>query len=211
MKKTLLFTFLLLCTLSVSAQVTFKPGIRAGANFSKITNTDLDGKTDFYISAFGALKLTRFYTMQPEIGYSRQGGEGNIVTTNYYYTDYNSYETQSVQNVDVELQYITFALINKFTLTNNFNIHVGPTFDIITNSSQYTYNDVDLGVTAGIGYTTPFGLGVEARVKKGFVNVVDNYYYNNQGNDYYDYNDNANNLVFSLGLTYSFNVTGSSK
>lgn len=205
MKKTLLFAFFLLSVFSATAQVTIKPGIRAGANFSTLTNTDLDAKTDFYVGGFAAIKLTKFYTMQPEVTYSRQGAEGQLRVT-----DYNGYTTS--RNADIELQYISLALVNKFTLTNSFNVHLGPTFDIIANSPGYLNADVDLGLTAGVGYTLPFGLTIEARVKKGVINVLDDYYYNDYNYSYDNYGwDNATNLVFSLGVSYSFNVTGATK
>lgn len=202
MKKALLFAFFLLGMLTASAQVSFKPGIRAGVNFANITHTDLDYKTDFYVGGYGALKLSRFYTMQPEISYTRQGGEGDIVVY-----DYNS-NTYFKQHVDVSLEYFSFALANKFTLNDNFNVHIGPTFEVGMNTRNGYNDDVDLGFLAGLGYEFPFGLGIEARVKKGLVDVVDGYYYDDSG---YDYEDVNSNLVFQVGLTYSFNVTGSSK
>ena len=71
------------------AQVTFKPGLRAGANFSHFTkgdefnyyydnngnqvSGDYSSKTDLYLGFYGALHLTKYYTLQPEINYSRQG------------------------------------------------------------------------------------------------------------------------------------------
>lgn len=203
MKNKLLFAFFMLGLFTASAQVTFKPGFRAGVNFSKLTNTDLDTKTDFYVGAIGALKLTRFYTMQPEIGYSRQGAEGNLS----YYDSYNG-ETYT-ENIDVKLEYVTFTLINKFTFTDAINFQVGPTFDIGTNANNAYEGNVDLGVTAGLGYTLPFGLSIEARVKKGIVDVLDTYYYND-GSGYY-YEDHSNtNLVFQVGLSYTFDVKGAS-
>ena len=204
MKKTLLSVIVLICSLTAVAQVTIKPGVRGGINFARLTNTDLDTKTDFYFSAFGALKLSRFYTMQPEIGYSRQGAEG---TMTYYDSFEDIYYTE---NLNVKLEYVTLTFINKFTLTDSFNIHVGPTFDIGANTRSEYVDDIDLGITAGIAYTLPFGLAVEARIKKGLVDVMDDYYYND--NDYYYGDDNVNsNIVFQVGLSYSFDVTGTNK
>jgi hypothetical protein len=204
MKKVVLVSLLFFAVLAVQAQVTFKPGVRLGANFSQITNTELGSRTDFYIGGFGALKLSKFYTLQPEITYSRQGGEGDVRVYDNNTGDYTN------QNLDVKLQYLSFCALSKFTFNDSFNVHLGPTFDIITNSDRYTYNDVDLGVTLGLGYTLPFGLGIEARVKKGLIEAVDTYSYNYDNSYYYDGNTGTN-LVFSLGLSYSFEVTGSSK
>lgn len=203
MKKVLLVSLLFFAVAAVQAQVTFKPGIRAGVNLSQITNTDLDSKTDFYVGGFAALKLSKFYTLQPEINYSRQGAEGDVRVYDNNTGDYTN------KNIDVKLQYLSFCALSKFTFNDSFNVHVGPTFDIITNSDRNTYNDVDLGVTLGLGYTLPFGLGIEARVKKGIVEAVDTYDYSN--NDYYYDGNTGTNLVFSLGLSYSFEVTGTTK
>lgn len=185
---------------AANAQVTFKPGIRAGVNFSKITQTDFDTKTDFYVGGFGELKLTRFYVLQPEITYSRQGA------SNGSYFDYNT-NTEIKLNGDIEVNYVSFAVINKFTFNDQFNVHVGPTLDFETDSNVRTNSDVDLAFTAGLGYTLPFGLTIEARVKKGIVDVIesDNYYY---GNFMEDYNTN---FLFQLGLSYSFDVKGTTK
>lgn len=202
MKKTLLFAFLILAAFTAEAQVTFKPGIRAGANFSQITNTNLDSKTDFYVGIFGALKLSKFYTLQPEVNYSRQGAEGDVEVFDYDTQSYNR------EHLDISLNYVSLSAMNKFTLSDQFNIQVGPTFDIITASKNDFSTEVDLAIAAGIGYTLPMGLSIEARVKKGIVDVVDYYY---TGNDYNDYNGTTTNLVFSLGLSYSFDVTGATK
>ena len=204
MKKILLIALLFFAAVSVEAQVTLRPGIRAGANLSSITNTNLDSKADFYVGGFAALKLSRFYTLQAEINYSRQGGKGDAMIYDNNTGNYTN------SNADISLQYISLSALNKFTLTDNFNVHVGPTFDILTNSSRYAYNDIDLGITAGIGYTLPMGLTIEARVKKGLIETVDSYYYNDSNNYYYSGNSGTN-LVFSLGVSYSFQVTGSSK
>jgi hypothetical protein len=211
MKKLL---FLVLCVLgfyTVDAQVTFKPGFRAGLNFSHFTEGDnyynnyyydtngnyipyestdnFSSITDFYVGFFGALKLTKFYTLQPEIDYSRQG-------SNYEYFD-----TNIQRNVSRKLQvsYMSVGIVNKFNF-NKFNFHVGPTIDFVvekknfnSNYDNYLENEVDLAFLLGAGYNFNDNFGIEARIKKGIVPVFDNY-------------DSHTNVVFSVGATYAFDV-----
>ncbi|MBZ4035839.1 porin family protein [Flavobacterium sp. 17A] len=178
------------------AQVTFKPGIHAGVNVSKITNTDLGSKTDFYLGGFGALKLGKVYTLQPELTYSRQGGKGPAYML----------ATQSNQNIDVSLQYISALTINKFNFTPNIYALAGPFADILiaddikVNSNNTVRNfskgeDVDFGVVAGLGYSLKNGIAFEARIKKGFTNAYINYS---------DESGDGNNLVFQFGAAYTF-------
>ena len=89
MKKTFyLFAILFGCITLSNAQVTFKPGFRAGLNISHFSkgddsyyndgftsNRDFGSRTDFYVGFFGDLKLTKYYSLQPEINYSRQGSK----------------------------------------------------------------------------------------------------------------------------------------
>ncbi|KAF2339357.1 porin family protein [Flavobacterium tistrianum] len=195
--------------LTTQAQVTFKPGIHAGINISKLTNTDLGNKTDFYIGGFGALKLGRVYTLQPELTYSRQGGKGtaDMGTTTTYNQETNTYTTTSVSGtVDASLQYISAITINKFNFTENLYALVGPFADILIadnikvepKEKEYNFNkgeDIDFGIIAGLGYSLKNGIAFEARVKKGFINAFTNYY---------DESSDSNNLVFQLGAAYTF-------
>ena len=170
------------------AQVSFKPGLRGGANFSHFTKGndnyyDFDSNpvsdnyntlTNFYIGFYGALKLTKYYTLQPEIDYSSQG------------SNYNSIEL----NVD----YLSIGVINKFTFSDKFNIHLGPTIDFVVSENFDTDSDVDMAFVLGAGYNFTPNFGIEARVKKGIIPVFDSFY------------DNHTNVVFSLGATYTFDL-----
>ncbi|WP_125718612.1 outer membrane beta-barrel protein [Flavobacterium ustbae] len=207
MKKIILFIFLF-GIFSAQAQVTFKPGIHAGVNISKLTNTDLNSKADFYIGAFGALKLGRVYTLQPELTYSRQGGKGtaNMGTTSIYNPETNSYTTvYNTGTVDASLQYISAITINKFNFNKNIYALVGPFFDILVSDDFKTNpkglegnfskgEDIDLGIVAGLGYSFN-NIAIEARVKKGVTDAYINRYV---------YSDSTNNLVFQLGAAYTF-------
>lgn len=193
----------------VKAQVTFKPGINAGINISTITNNDLDSKTDFYIGGFGALKLGKVYTLQPELTYSRQGAKGtaNMGTFSTYDPQTNSYIiTNESGNVNVSLQYISALTINKFNFTENFYVLVGPFADILiadkikvnSQSSGSNINkgeDIDLGIVAGLGYRFNNNIAFEARIKKGLTNAYINYA---------DERGDGTNLVFQFGAAYTF-------
>jgi len=180
------------------AQVTFKPGIRAGLNLSHFSkgdgynynyyedlyypyNTNNDGdfssKPGFYIGFIGELKLTKYYTLQPEILYSNQGskvsrGPGRDAT--------------------LDVSYLSVGIVNKFTF-NKFNINLGPTVDVQVDSNFDTDNDLDLAFQIGAGYNFTKNLGLEARVKRGVIPVL-------------DYSSNHDNVVFSVGLSYVFDL-----
>jgi hypothetical protein len=195
MKKLLLLAAVALFSeAEINAQVTFRPGIRAGANFSYFTEGDnLDGeesemeftaKTDFYVSFYGALKLTKYYTLQPEIGYSRQGS--NI--------EFNE-DINLSDDMKVDVSYLSIAILNKFTFGEKFNVHIGPSMDFIVERPENVEleSDLDLAFIAGLGYNFTPNFGIEARVKKGIVPVIDTGEYHT-------------NVVFSVGGTYTFDI-----
>lgn len=185
------------------AQVTFNPGIRAGANFSHFTNQNNQNyyywdydynyyangttatmnfktKTDFYIGLFGNIRFAKFYALQPEINYSRQG---TTLDTNI-----NNWDGQKLT-----ASYVGVQLVNKFYF-NKFNIHFGPTLDFLVEQKNFdAENEIDLGITAGLGFDITKNLGVEARVKKGFIPV-------------YYFNGDHSNITFQAGLYYTFNM-----
>jgi hypothetical protein len=198
MKKTIIAAVLCFFAYTQSnAQVTFSPGLRGGANFSHFTKgsgtsydyysgtstssrIDFTSKTDFYVGFFGALHLTKYYTLQPEIDYSRQGATLKSGGTTQKY----------------DVSYLSIAVINKFTFTDKFNVHVGPTIDFKTDNSINIDpdSDVDLAFVLGAGYNVTKNFGLEARIKKGVIPVIDLS------------SANHSNVVFSLGATYTFDL-----
>lgn len=201
--KKLYFLLLLLIANFAFSQVTFNPGIRAGANFSHFSkgsdyynydfnfndyyydnsnnqrNYDFKTRVDFYIGFLGNIRFTRFYALQPEINYSRQGTRVQSNSNN-----------KGDKNFSVS--YLGAQLINKFYF-KSFNVHVGPTLDFVVDKDFSIENEVDLGITAGVGYDITKNLGVEARVRKGFVPVVYS-------------GDNSTNVVFQAGVYYTFDM-----
>ncbi|PJJ07528.1 outer membrane protein with beta-barrel domain [Flavobacterium sp. 1] len=192
-KGILVLLFIFFGMYNAQAQVSFQPGFRGGANFSHFTKGDyyyyndpMDTRSDdnyssitnFYIGFYGALKLTRHYTLQPEINYSAQG------------SDYRS----ATVNKNFKVDYLCFQMMNKFTFTDKFNVHFGPTLEFVVDKNFDVDADVDLAFVLGTGINITRNLGIELRVKKGIVPVI-------------DFSDNSHtNVVFSVGGTYTFDV-----
>lgn len=178
-----------------NAQMKVKPGIRAGVNFSRFSDTDFDLRPDFYAGGFVAMKLTRFYTLQPEITYSRQGAKANFSAADGLPSD-------------LKVGYVSFGVMNKITFNDEFSLLLGPTLDFETESNIRTNSDVDLAIMGGFGYTLPFGLTLEARAKFGVVDVLESDTFN--GTDTY-VDDWNTNITLQVGISYSFDAKGSDK
>lgn len=207
MKKSLFILALLLMSLTSFSQVSFRPGVRVGANYSSISNTVSDSKMGLNAAVFGALKLTQFYTLQPEIGYSNQGADRNFTGGN---------------DKNFDIHYVSIAVANKFFPIKDLGLHfiVGPSLDfnfddnwinLINDDGESDITPIDFSLFAGIGYEFPFGLAIEFRYKQGFIDmdIWDDAYF---ASTYYEYdyyieeNDrNQLNSVFQLGLAYKFN------
>lgn len=189
--KKIFFIAALLFGLSQSfAQFSFKPGLRSGLNFSHFTKgnnsydyygnnsgkIDFTSRTDFYLGFYGAMHLTKYYTLQPEINYSRQGATLNSESYN--------------------VNYLSLGVVNKFTFTDKFNVHLGPTIDFILSNGNNINPDsqVDLAFVLGAGYNFNKNFGIEARIKKGIIPVLD---YSSS---------NHTNVVMSVGANYSFDL-----
>lgn len=202
MKKSIILAFVLFIGIATTtqAQVSVSPGLRGGLNLSRLTNIDDNGlKSDFYVGGFVAIKFNKFFTLQPELTYSRQGSEGRYydINDNYYSTKY-------------ELNYLSLDAVAKFHFNGSgFHILAGPSADFKTsdNFNQYGFDpiDFDLSLVGGVGYTLPNGLTFEARIKQGLIDI-----YGYDG--IYDDNENGNydevilNQVFQIGISYTFKV-----
>lgn len=193
-KKALIISFAFFGIMQSEAQVSFKPGIRAGANFSHFTKgdhyyadpyeqvdpdinrVDYSTKTDFYFGFYGALKLTKYYTLQPEIEYSAQG---------------SNYTTTTNKDITLSVDYLSFKVLNKFTFNDKFNIHLGPTLDFAVDRNFDTEANFDMAFVLGMGINFTRNFGIEGRVKKGIIPVV-------------NFDSNNTNVVFSIGGNYTF-------
>ncbi len=203
MRKITTIAFILFIgVLTSQAQVTVSPGIKGGLTLSRLTNIDDNGlKSDFYAGGLVAIKFNKYFTLQPEITYSRQGSEGR------YYSEQNpDFGTRA----KYELNYLSLDAVAKFHFGGQgFHILAGPSADFKTsdNFGRYGFDpiDFDFSIIAGVGYSLPNGLTFEARFKQGFVDI-----YGYDGLEYdddkYYYEDLILNQVFQIGISYTFKV-----
>lgn len=199
-KKAILFIAIFFAVLNIQAQLSVKPGLRGGFSFSTISEMHADYKTDFYAGGFAEIKITKVYALQPEINYTRQGS--NNVSRNYF--DENT-QTNRTEHLDLEINYLSLSIINKFTLPQGIQFQAGPTLDLLLNDNLAVRKaQNDLGLVLGVAYALPSGLTFEARFKKGLLDVLSSDYYQNNSNNYYLFGDYNTNINFQLGVSYSF-------
>ena len=199
-EKRLAVLFLFFAIGNIFAQVTFKPGLRGGLSLSTISETHANYKADFYIGGFGQINLTKHYSLQPEITYSRQGSDN--VGRNYYEQVSQSLK---VEYDNLKLDYLSLTLMNKFTFGTGIQCQFGPALDVLLNDNLIIRKEQnDIGFVIGMAYSLPSGITFEARFKQGFFDVLDSDYYYNDANNYYFFGDYNTNNNFQLGISYSF-------
>lgn len=198
-KKLAIAVFLFFAITNIQAQVTFKPGLRAGLSLSTVSEMHANYRPDFYIGGFGEINLTKRYALQPEINYIRQGS--NNVARNFIDPDT---QTERTVHEDLQMSYLSVALLNKLKFAQ-FQVQFGPALDVLLSDNlafRKTYND--LSFVTGVAYKLPSGLGFEFRFKKGLLDVLDSDYYHNNSNSHYFFGDYNTNINFQIGISYSF-------
>lgn len=192
MRKLIILGLMVFGFTAAQAQKEFRTGLRGGLNISTIEDIEASPKTGFYVGAFGNIKFTKFYSLQPELNFSMQGAN-DVYLSSRYFPDTNGGKD------DIPLNYLGFAVMNKFNL-KSFFLQVGPSIDFLINESVYNQSSMDLSLNLGLGYDITNDLSIEGRYKVGVADVVDDNY-----TWFYFFSDINYNSVFQVGLTYKFN------
>lgn len=195
MRNLLLFIGLTFISFTSFSQSKTTFGLRSGLNVSKLSNSNLESKTSFYLGALVHMKLSDMYVLQPELGYSRQGGE-----------------TRFSNEENLNIHYISLAFANKFFVKNSgFHFIIAPGLDFDADDSLVNLvnrsegNDVtfiDLNIGIGMGVEFKNGLGIEARYKQGLVDVFSGNWHRFESQQYED--ETQLNGVFQIGILYKF-------
>jgi hypothetical protein len=165
MKKISFITLALLIVTNaiVAQQKTVQFGVKGGVNFSTLVDEfgANDYRTGYHAGLFANIPLDKNFHLQPEVVYSEQGAEFPNGKKHY-------------------LDYVSFPLMAQYTIKDRFRIETGPRVSYLAKSKvtyatspespnqheEEYFNEVnkgDFAWSAGVGYVTPFGLGIDAR------------------------------------------------
>ena len=120
MKKTILFTLVMIFGISLNAQVSL--GLKGGTSFSSIQikessqsmKSTSDNRTGFVLGGYATISMSNKLKLQPEFLYQGMGGSAN--------------------NVTFKNEYVTVPVLLKYGLTNNFFFEAGPQFAVLLSS-----------------------------------------------------------------------------
>jgi len=189
MKKISLFLCALVFSFALYAQKS-SMGLKAGVNISNLSNSsgyDMGSKVGFHGGLLAHIHLVPSLALQPEVMYSSQGAK---------------YTTSDGNEHTLSLNYVNIPLQLQYMFNNGFRIQTGPQVGFLaqvkdkvkeTETGFFTSQDfktVDLSWSAGLGYLSYSGLGIDARYNFGISDI------NNAGNNV------LKNNVFQLGVFY---------
>ncbi len=202
MKKLVLVLAAGISLASAKAQIQY--GVKAGANFAKITGSDADGTkgiTSFNGGIFVGIPLAHGLSLQPEVLYSGQGAK----------ISYGGGDDSKLK-----LGYLNVPVLLKYTLPFGVSVQTGPQIGFLLSAKDKAtvngqtasvsvkdeFKSTDFSWDFGVGYVTPFNIGIEARYGLGLSKI-------GKSDDSSDPTPNIKNGVFSVGLFYV--LGGSSK
>lgn len=121
-------------------------------NYGTLSNANLQSKAGFYAGVSLPIRSSDLYTIQPEIGYTNQGGK-----------------SENPVYPDVTLDYLYLGVANTFYLQESgLHFIIGPSIEMsLTENIIGGIPQVDLAFFGGLGYEFDFGLVLEARFKHG--------------------------------------------
>jgi hypothetical protein len=185
---------------STNSNVTF--GTKGGLSLSTFTGDlrNLDMKVGFHVGGLAEIALNDKFSIQPELLYSTQGAETEVIF-------FNGVNDQK-ETVEFNFSYINLPIIAKYYVTEGLSLEAGPQIGFLVDSEVNADGEsidgedffgnlstVDFGLNFGLGYKLNSGLNFAARYNVGLSNVSDES----------DIDLKINNSVFQFSIGYFFN------
>lgn len=221
MKKHLIQFVILLLSTTCFSQNDFSYGIKAGVNFASAhgeasdSNSQIgydESRTSFHAGVISELSLSNKFSLQTELLYSQVG-------VNYAY-DNRPADGAKVDS-DLNLDYITLAILGKYQVYKSLSIEAGPQLGYILNAnveqnrsffsqigggSETVFNEkndikddinnFDFGFALGSSYELNNGLFIQLRYVLGLSEIPKN--------EKQTVSTDLKNAVFQLSLGYKF-------
>lgn len=191
MKKLLFLAFILVTVWGVKAQTSLNNvsyGVKGGWNITNISNSDEKNKMSIHLGAFAEWKMGDFWSIQPELVYSRQG---------YRWKDGGVKGKERVN-------YLNIPLLARLYVLEGLSVDLGPQFGFALNAKSKTkdgghtskdkitdFNVFDFSFAMGVSYNLDDFI-FSARYNIGLTNVFDKK----------DWDKNNKNHVFQLSVGY---------
>ena len=182
------------------------PGVRAGFNFSQITNTNTEPRLGYFVGITYAFKISERYKIQPEFNYSVEGVKGSRLYELPAYPDMNGnlvYPTER-RELNGEIRYKSLSIINKYVLFPKLNLLGGASIGITSADDKFVANDTEIALIAGLDYTIIKGLAIDFRLKHGLTDLFSD---DTDFADRYDAKGNSRSFVIQIGLAYTFDLS----
>ncbi|MAO47146.1 porin family protein [Winogradskyella sp.] len=206
MKKLLLFTAVMLFTLTSVQSQEFRMGAKAGLNVASLGGDSyygglgsLGSRTSFHIGGLVEIPLMGKFSIQPELLYSSEGSDWSFGTL----------------GEDTKLDFVRVPVMVKFYVIEGLSAEAGPVFGVLVNAEGTYYDnngdlvngdakdyyrsfDAQFGI--GASYRLNMGVFFSLRYNKGLLNV--NEEYRVLGTTYNSGKNQSN--VFQVSAGYSF-------
>jgi hypothetical protein len=165
LKKAAVLLFIcMLVTIVTLAQPSF--AVKAGLNRYALTGDDQSYITDFHAGGLAQIKLTKLFTIQPELLFSKEG---------------NAYEEDDIK-VGTYLNYLSVPIMAQINTSSGFYAEAGPGFAFLLNATyketgspavniKQSFKSSNLFLGAGTGYRSKIGLGIGIRYNFGMANI----------------------------------------
>ena len=148
--------FVLFLSLIVNSANAQDWGIRAGANFSTLSNSNASSQTGYYAGVYRQFGIIpKFFYIQPELQFSKQGFDTDLST--------------------VDLNYIHLPIVARVYVLKLLSFETGPQFGFLVsdNADNYDFNSMDTSWDFGMSINLPFRLSIDARYITGLNELID--------------------------------------
>jgi hypothetical protein len=184
-------------------------GVKAGVNLAEFRvhnispKPDVNMKTSFNGGFLINIPLAGKFAVQPELIYSGAGSKITQKTTIGTVTTTQTYEQ--------DLGYIALPIMFQIKSMGGFFVELGPQPAYLVHAKQdgpgsaetdnkSSFDNFDISLAGGLGYTSRVGLGINARYNLGLSNVLED----NGGNNSPNNGAELKNSIVQIGLYYLF-------